>query len=173
MTKSLQEEFGMYNSKVEALIDPRSLQEVIADAKTNISELTVELSAAQKIDEALPTVVGLQLHETEMDDIATKAVQSYQDLMGYGMNSPDSQASKVFETAAAFLKTALEARDAKISQKLKIIELQLKKAKFDQVLDPIADTREHLLDRNNIIKLIREGYLADSNTSDKSANNDK
>ena len=39
---------------------------------------------------------------------------------------------KIYEVAGQMLKTALEAKEAKVQKKLKIIELQIKKMRVDQ-----------------------------------------
>ena len=52
--------------------------------------------------------------------------------MDLGMNVESRYASRVFEVAGGMLKTGLDAKVAKINNKLKMVELQLKKQAIDQ-----------------------------------------
>ena len=68
-----------------------------------------------------------------MDDIATTARNEFQNLMDLGMNVEARYAGEIFNTAARLLDTALNAKGAKVDRKLKMIQLQLQKARLDQV----------------------------------------
>jgi hypothetical protein len=48
------------------------------------------------------------------------------------MNVEARYSGRIFEVAGGMLKNAIDAKAAKIDKKLKMIELQLKKAKLDQ-----------------------------------------
>jgi hypothetical protein len=74
--------------------------------------------------------------------------------MDLGMNVDSRYASEIFNVASQMLGHAITAKNAKINKKLKIIELQLKKAKLD--IDSGSDnnlpTAEgHILDRNELL----------------------
>lgn len=147
--------------------------EVITPVKTK-DELMVEadsifnaVTTAEKVDHALPMVVGLDMHDSEMDDISTKAIKSYEDMVALGGNVPDMHAGKIYEVASQFLKTALEAKNAKAEKKLRMIELQLKKVRAEQIdLDQGNGERKGPqgveFDRNDLLK-----YIV-SNKSEKS-----
>jgi hypothetical protein len=86
-----------------------------------------------KIASALPAVKGLgEMADRELNEIADKAMQAYEDLMDLGMNVESRYSGRVFETAGGMLKTSLDAKVAKLDKKLKMIELQLKKEKQDK-----------------------------------------
>ena len=86
-----------------------------------------------KIASALPSVKGLgEKADSELNDIAERALQSYEDLMDLGMNVESRYGGRVFEVAGSMLKTSLDAKVAKMDKKLKMIELQLKKEKLDK-----------------------------------------
>jgi hypothetical protein len=70
--------------------------------------------------------------DDELNVIADKAMQAYDDLMDLGMNVESRYSGRVFETAGGLLKTSLDAKVAKLNNKLKIVELQLKKEKQDK-----------------------------------------
>lgn len=105
----------------------RSKEELMVEAK----EIYNALTNAEKIDCALPTVGGFDEHDTEMDDIARRAVDQFDELVNLGNNVPDLHAGKIFEVAGMMLKTAMEAKNAKTERKLKIVDLQIKKMKAD------------------------------------------
>jgi len=52
--------------------------------------------------------------------------------MDLGMNVESRYSGRVFEVAGSMLKTALDAKVAKMDKKLKMIDLQLKKQKLDK-----------------------------------------
>jgi hypothetical protein len=98
-------------------------------------------------------------HDKEMDDIAQQAIDSYQQLMSLGMNMSDMAAGSVFNNAAQMLKIALEAKDSKVSRKLKQVDLMLKKARLDQQTakeDPHEEVQAQVLDRNELLKIINQ-----------------
>ena len=107
----------------------------------------------------MPRVSGLGAKsDTELDDIADKAVQSYNDLMDLGMNAELRYSGRIFEVAGSMLKTGLDAKVAKLDKKLKMIDLQLKKQKLDQNL-PDADTisgDEFVVDRNTLLDKLKD-----------------
>ena len=113
----------------EAVSYVRSRSELMEEAQT----ITAELTMLEKIDLALPAISDLTVHDREMDDISAKAITTFNDLVLLGGNVPDIHAGKIFEVAGQMLKTALEARNAKADKKIRVIEMQLKKARLDQV----------------------------------------
>jgi hypothetical protein len=89
-----------------------------------------------------------------MDALASKAQESFDNLMDLGMNVDSRYASEIFNVASQMLGHAITAKNAKINKKLKIIELQLKKAKLDidSGNDNNLPTAEgHILDRNELL----------------------
>ena len=119
-------------------VDPDEEKEAKKNAITpkeaieHAAEIVTALSAAEKVDHALTTVAGLNEHDDEMDEISKEALESYMELKELGMNMADSHSGRIMEVAATMLKTALEARDAKVNRKLKTVELQLKKLRMDK-----------------------------------------
>ena len=114
MTRKLEEEFNL--PPIEDVLP--------ADTKEQSKEITeVEvkeaLTNAEKIDSALPKVKDLTAHDNEMEDIAQKALDSYDELMNLGMNVQDAHAGRVFETASKMLQIAMDSKNAKVDKKLK------------------------------------------------------
>jgi len=150
---------------VEEELPSKTREELMVEAREIYSSLTT----AEKVDFALPTVVGLDMHDSEMDSIAAKAVKTFEDLIVLGGNVPDLHAGKIYEVAGQMLKTALEAKNAKAERKLKMIDLQLKKVRSEQIdLDQGNGERRHAnggeFDRNELLKYI---VSAKSENSDK------
>ena len=117
----------------------------------------------EKIDQALPAIKGLNAADKEMDDIAQMAIDSYKDLMDLGMNVEARVASEILGSASQFLGHAITAKTAKINKKLKMIDLQLKKAKLDHDRgdsDPTEGTGT-MLDRNELLAEIIKAGKAD------------
>ena len=126
-------------------------------------------NAIDKIDAALPGVRDLSSSDTEMDDLAKKATESFDELMSLGMNVESRFAAEIFSVAGAMLGHALTAKQAKLNKKLKMIDLQLKKANLDaKLLDsdktPAAQQGHgHVLDRNELL----DRLLGDRKTNAK------
>lgn len=131
--------------KLEELLDLPDSREVIQEAKAEekqkkkdsaIVEQEETFNAMQEFDKiasALPAVKGLgQKADEELEDIANRALEAYEDLMDLGMNVEARYSGRVFEVAGSMLKTSLDAKVAKMDKKLKMIELQLKKEKMDR-----------------------------------------
>lgn len=166
MTRPMEDFFNLSPSDTqEEELPLRTKEELFQEAQQIYSSLTT----AEKVDVALPTVTGLDTHDTEMDEIARKAVDTFNDLIALGGNVPDMHAGKIYEVAGQMLKTALEAKNAKAERKLKMIELQLKKVRAEQIdLDQGNGDRKNSsggeFDRNELLKYI---------VSNKSENSDK
>jgi len=129
MTKKLEEEFNL--PPLDAALSaaqPVQTENPIATIQTVEDAITI----SEKINMALSEVRGMEAHDSEMDDIARQAIDSYTQLMALGMNMTDMAAGPVFANAANMLKIALEAKDSKVSRKLKQVDLMLKKARLDK-----------------------------------------
>jgi len=168
MTKKMEEFFNLPPAEeLEVEEEPpiKTREQLMVEAK----EIYTSLTTAEKVDYALPTVVGLDMHDSEMDTIAFKAVKTFEDLIALGGNVPDIHAGKIYEVAGQMLKTALEAKNAKAEKKLRMIELQLKKVRAEQIDIDQGNGNRKLsgggeFDRNELLKYI---------VSNKSENSDK
>ena len=60
----------------------------------------------------------------------------------------------MYEVAGQMLKTALDARDAKVQRKLKTIDLQLKKLKIEKDERDQDGQSGQILDRNSLMKFL-------------------
>jgi len=124
--------------KLESLFDLPENQEIVKQeqskpAKPAVEETMRDIADLDKIEAALPQVKGLgELADNELNEVANKAMQAYEDLMDLGMNVESRYSGRVFEVAGTMLKTNLDAKVAKLDKKLKMVELQLKKEKSDR-----------------------------------------
>jgi hypothetical protein len=157
MTKKLEELLDLPEVKetMEQVETPKAPEEV----KKETVNLERSIAEFDKISAALPMVKGLgELADKELDDLAEKAKQSYEDLMDLGMNVESRYAGRVFETASNMLKNAIDAKSQKLDKKLKMVELQLKKQNLDQKQGENADTVDAegyvVMDRNSILEKI-------------------
>ncbi len=159
MTKKMEDFFSLPHTDVveeEVIEEPtKTKEQLMVEANTIFNSL----STAEKVDHALPTVMGLETHDSEMDSIALKAINTFNDLISLGGNVPDMHAGKIYEVAGQMLKTALEAKNAKAEKKLRMIELQLKKVRAEQIdLDQGNGGKKNEtgveFDRNDLLKYI-------------------
>jgi hypothetical protein len=155
----------MTNKKLHELFElPDDAAEVNTDfiEKAEVAVFTQEAySNLEKIENALPQVRGLEASDNEMDDLAKLAIDSFNDLSNLGMQVDSRFASEIFSVAGNMLGHAITAKTAKMNKKLKMIELQLKKAQLDQKeaaktkeLDDIPVGEGSLIDRNELLKTI-------------------
>jgi hypothetical protein len=163
MTKKLEELFNL-EDKEEVTENPTPVEtEVVADSTDDekhreIRNLNDSLEAVQNITKDLPQIRELDgLEEKDLDHLASKAEQAYDDLMDLGMNVEVRYSGRIFEVASSMLKNAIDAKTAKVDKKLKAVDLQLKKLKIDQDSpeDPndVLDGKGYvMLDRNELIK---------------------
>lgn len=160
MTKKLEEVFGFAPiDEVTALLDTQET-EVPEEIQDELDTAQATIDMANRVDIALPTVTDMASAERELDQLANTAQQQSERLMDLGFNVDDRNAGKIFEVAAQLLKTAVDAKTAKIDKKLRIVELQLRKARLDKdggkddgnVLD--ASSLGLTGNRNDIVKAI-------------------
>jgi hypothetical protein len=155
MTKKLEDLFNLEESKPETVeeiapIEPPTHQE--------IDTLEKQIQAVQEITRGLPQIQELnELDDKELDHLATKAEQAYDDLMDLGMNVEVRYSGRIFEVASSMMGNAIAAKTAKIDKKLKAVDLQLKKLKIDN--DSGADPNDVIngqgyviTDRNELLK---------------------
>ena len=155
MTKKLEEEFNL--PPIEE-VTSTDIEPTIEETQEVIEEVQGALSISEKINLAFKEVKGLESHEVEMNDIAKKAIDSYEQLMNLGMNVSDMAAGKVFAEASNMLKIALDASDAKTKAKLQQIDLMLKKARIDKFDNKGTETeavQATVFDRNDLLKIIK------------------
>jgi hypothetical protein len=119
-----------------------------------------------KIDQALPAVRGLDASDQEMDELANKAQETFDNLMDLGFNVDSRYASEIFAVAGTMLGHALTAKTAKLNKKLKMVELQMKKVKLDREVqgdEPTATAHGQVLSRNDLLEMIKGSQSQNNN----------
>ena len=101
------------------------------------------------------------LFRSELDELADLATTSYKDLMDLGLQVEARFSSEIFNSAGSMLGHAITAKTAKINKKIKMIELQLKKAALDQKaalkdqeVESIPLGEGKALDRNELLRML-------------------
>jgi hypothetical protein len=154
MTRKLEELFDLPSS-----VEIETENEIPTIAETR-AQLAVIDDAIDKIDSALPAVRDLSASDTEMDELADLAKDSYKDLMDLGMQVDSRFASEIFNVAGTMLGHAITAKTAKMNKKLKVIDLQLKKMRLDQQTpeeQQIATAQGQVLNRNDLLERLLKG----------------
>jgi len=165
MNKKIEDVFDLPPMEKEYEDEPVKQEETGLD----LAQLQQQLDVADKIDAALPMVRDLEALDADMDNYAQKAMHAFQDLMDLGQNVEDRHAAAIFDTASKMMTNAITAKTAKMDKKLKMVQLQLQKAKFDaQEAKSRGDTSiqgeaEEFEDRNALINAV----INKMNNSDK------
>jgi len=160
MTQKLQELFNLPPAEENtANNDTDSTAPSIEEQRAIIQEVDL---AIDKIDAALPFVNDLDVSDKELDDLSDLAKEKFQDLIDLGMNVEARFSGHILATAGTLLGHAITAKQAKLDKKLRMVDLQLKKARLDQQnskndgekLITAADGRGVVLDRNELLRQI-------------------
>jgi len=158
--------------KLESLFDlPSSDPEdtaVTPESQPTFPVLPETLDALDKIEAALPAVKGLEASDQEMDELAAKATKEFDNLMDLGMQVDSRFASEIFSVASQMLGHAITAKTAKMNKKLKMIDLQLKKAKLDKDEvnnNNIPTGQGAVIDRNELLSRLVD--RTNTKTSDR------
>lgn len=147
MTRKLEELFNLPTEESQVQEPPAQPPQINLETLDNID----------KISAALPQVKGLEASDSEMDELAKKALDSYTDLMDLGMNVDSRFAAEILGVASNMLGHAITAKTAKVNKKLRMIDLQLKKLSLDQRAAtnsalPPPTGEGHVIDRNELLQ---------------------
>jgi hypothetical protein len=161
MTKKLEELFGLPATEESDDISIDESKQFVEDNQAIITEVD---SAISKIDAALPLVRDLDTSDEELDELAKFAKEKAEDLIDLGMNVEPRFSGVILQTAGVMLGHAISAKTAKMDKKLRMISLQLQKARLDHVIKKDAgkamdaeepvDGQGIVLDRNELLKQI-------------------
>jgi len=130
------------------------------DAAPDDADIQAALAMADDIDRQLSEVRGKDLHDREMDELAEMAIKAHQDLQELGMNVEIRHAGEIFSSSSQMLKIAVDAKNAKVDKKLKMLKLQLDKLKLDRTTkaadSDALDVKATMMDRNELLKQLSE-----------------
>jgi hypothetical protein len=153
MTRKLEDLFDLPPSSSEPEFVPTP-----QETRANIVAID---AAIDKIDAALPAVRDLDSSDQELDDIAAKATETFENLTDLGFNVDSRYAAELFAVAGTMLGHALTAKTTKLQKKLKVLDLQMKKLKLDA--DTAKNSNEEatqtahgqVLNRNDLLEMIK------------------
>lgn len=162
MTKKLQELFNLADTDAASFED----QADISSIEENQQLLEEIDTAIDKIDAALPFVNDLDASDRELDELSQLAKEKFQDLIDLGMNVEARFSGHILATAGTLLGHAITAKQAKLDKKLRMVDLQLKKARLDWQIKQVEskndgerlldapDGKGMILDRNELLRQI-------------------
>jgi len=146
----------------------RKLEELfdLEDVEQPTEEEYVEgVKALDEIEQQLPasqSITDLSTSDQEMDDLASKAVKHYDDLMDLGMNVEPRFSAPIFDAASKLLGHAITAKTSKIDKKLKALDLDIKRRRLEmqEKQAKLNDEEENNgvareLDRNALLEILR------------------
>jgi hypothetical protein len=157
MTKRLEELFNLDSNDDRQQL--KAVSEDIVAKAAEVKSIEDSYKAVSEITKTLPAIPELNdVEDKDLDNLANKAEQAYDDLMDLGMNVEVRYSGRIFEVASSMLKNAIDAKSAKIDKKLKAVDLQLKKYKIDK--DSAGEEGEDIIngqgyiitDRNELLK---------------------
>ena len=170
MTRKLED---LFNLPAAPVMGTPSEAENLANAKEHIEENKAILAAADsaidKIDIALPTVTDLDTSDKDLDELSELAKSTFTDLIDLSMNVEPRFSGPILQSASTLLGHAVTAKVAKIDKKLKMVSLQLQKARLDaakenrEPSERAVEGEGVVIDRNELLKQI----LNNSQKNDK------
>ncbi len=157
--------------KLSELFNLPPAEDLTAEEAEHTIEENREIMAAvdtaiDKIDQALPFVNDLDTSDKELDELSDLAKEKFQDLIDLGMNVEARFSGHILATAGTLLGHAITAKQAKLDKKLRMVDLQLKKARLDmqikqaeqkndgERLIEAEDGQGVVIDRNELLKQI-------------------
>ena len=158
MTRKLENLFDLPPSGCDSETIPDSAPENIEQTRATIVEID---AAIDKIDAALPAVRDLEASDRELDDIAAKATETFENLTDLGFNVDSRFSAELFAVASTMLGHALTAKTTKLQKKLKVLELQMKKLKLDQDTakqsgsDVMETAHGRVMSRNDLLEMLK------------------
>ena len=175
MTRKLEELFGLTDENDNN--EEQSLSKPIVEVDSVIKNNEDALKTIEKVELALSQVRGLDTSDAELDEFSDLAKEAFNNLMDLGVQVDSRFSAEIFNSASSMLGHAIGAKTSKINKKLRMIDLQLKKAELDRKISvqeqktgTVSETSENLgvgqvIDRNELIKQILAQSDANKNTT--------
>lgn len=164
MTQKLIELFDLPTNTAEPETEPEvSTQDMICALGLSPEDsMETAMTTLEKIEAALPQVTGLDSADSELDDLAKMATDSFAELSDLGMQVDSRFAGEIFSVASSMLGHAITAKTAKINKKLKMLDAQVKLAQLaakkesqTQAVTSVSEGVGTLLDRNELLRKAR------------------
>ena len=101
-----------------------------------------------------------EVHDNEMNEIASLAIEWGKNLNDLGMTVEMRHAGEIFTASATMLKVALDARNSKMDRRLKQLKLDLDRLKLEKAFpdknEEVDTGNIKVLDRNALLEQLRE-----------------
>jgi hypothetical protein len=138
----------------------KQLENVFDLPELTREEMSQAIEVADNISREMRAVTMDDGLDKEIDDIAAKAMNSYEDLMNLGMNVEARFAAPIFDSASKMIGHAVTAKLGKAQKKLKEAELKLKAIKMGEMdrntEDNVTEISATVWDRNQLIKSMKQ-----------------
>jgi hypothetical protein len=121
-------EYNENSDKFNVEDEDEDSQELNTYDVQDLQEIYMEID---KIDQSLGTVRGLDMLDSEMDDLAKLSLETFDKLIKMGDQLEDKHIASVYDAASKLMGNAISAKQSKMDRKLKAIQLQIQKAKVD------------------------------------------
>ena len=157
----------LFNLPIDINDDPITEAE-LASIQENRELIEAVDDAIDKIDAALPLVGDLDTSDKELDELSDLAKENFSELISLGMNVEARFSGHILATAGTLLGHAITAKQAKLDKKLRMVDLQIKKARLDLQIKQAAEKEKSdgekllnaedgqgvVLDRNDLLRQI-------------------
>lgn len=177
MTRKLEELFGLTDENDNN--EEQSLSKPIVEVDSVIKNNEDALKTIEKVELALSQVRGLDTSDAELDEFSDLAKEAFNNLMDLGVQVDSRFSAEIFNSASSMLGHAIGAKTAKINKKLRMVDLQLKKAELERKLaaqesknNTGANTDSghdlgvgEVIDRNELIRQVLAQVDTNKNTS--------
>lgn len=132
----------------------------ISSDNITVDEISQALDHATELEKEFKKIDSFDAHDKEMDEIASLAKTSYEDLFEIASNTEIRYAAEIFAVSNNMLKLVLDAKNSKIDKKLKLLRLQIDKMRVDKMAAAdnanTVNSSAVVLDRNEILKHIKD-----------------
>lgn len=143
MTRKLDDFFNVPPMPDQVNFDPLPIEQAEPELPTAdiVAQQKEVLDLAERIEQALPRVKDVDSTDSDLDEYAKKAMETYDRLVDLGMNVDDRNAGAIFDVASKMMGNAITAKNSKLDAKLRRIELQLKAAKLQLEKDKFQSNK--------------------------------
>lgn len=106
----------------------KASEQITKSFEDDDSDIDFDIGEYQnKMEITLDEYTNIKAYNKEMDAIADKTLDEFSDIVSLGKDSEPRHAGEMFSAAAQMAKISLDAKNNKMTAKLKLLELQLRK----------------------------------------------
>ena len=148
----------------------KKLNELFDLAESNGVDMTQEemregIRELDTIDTKMKEILDLTASDKEMDELAAKAMQSFDDFVDLAMNVEIKAAAPILEAATKLMGHAIAAKAGKIDKKIRLLDLEIKQRRLAHQIemdsksgkgnDDVVEGDATILDRNSLLEMLR------------------